>query len=294
MLREAGSYPVILGKLLRWRRTSGAQADMPPKISYGPDPAQYFLDFAPDPAAPPRDTMILYLHGGGWNKGSPAFFSFIGQRFAREGYRCIMPGYRLAPRFRFPSQIEDVRSGTKAALSYLSYLSCLEEREKPTGHIVVVGSSAGGQLGALLCYDGELAGQFAGFIGLGGPYRFDLEPTPFMRRLCAGMLGKGDPQAAQPRYLLKEDSPKTPMLIVQGLGDAIVNYACGADFYRRAVQLGIPARFYMPEKGRDSHSAYVAGCFLEKRERRGTLNALLSWLEELEESGVEPSGPENV
>lgn len=281
LMREAASYPGLLRELLRWK--GGVT---PQKVFYGADERQYFLHFAPEGV--PRETVVVYVHGGGWNKGSPEFFTFIGQRLAREGYRCILPGYRLAPGHPFPAQIDDVRAGTWAGLEYL------RDQGIDLQRVAVVGSSAGAQLGALLCYDGELAGWFAGFAGLGGPYRFDLEPTLSMKRLCKGLLGGGDPLPAQPYYCLNEDSPKTPMLIVQGLGDGVVGYACGADFYRRALSLGIPARFYAPPGGRDSHSVYVAGCFLEERRTCETADRLFRWLEELEQKTGEPLGEDHV
>ena len=164
LIRDFVGYPALVWEKLRW--PGGV---VPEKVAYGPHPAQYFLDFRPLPERD-RGLTVVYLHGGGWDKGSPAYFTFIGQRLAREGYRCVMPGYRLVPRFRFPTQLEDVTAGTGAALRYL------EKQGVDPARTVVVGSSAGGQLGALLCYTGPLAGQFLGFAGLGGAYRFDLEP----------------------------------------------------------------------------------------------------------------------
>ena len=85
-LREYLSYGGLLLPLLKVKRTI-----RPRKIQWG-DRAQYFLHY---PASPPkRDNLIIYIHGGGWNSGSPADFHFIGQRFALEGYDCILPGYR--------------------------------------------------------------------------------------------------------------------------------------------------------------------------------------------------------
>lgn len=150
-----------------------------------------------------------------------------------------------------------------------------------TGRAVVVGSSAGAQLGALLCYAGTLFRPFAGFIGLGGPYRFDLEAPLSLRLLSRQLLGGGDAQAAQPCYLLNEHSPKTPMLLIHGLEDGVVGFACGMDFYRRALALDIPAGLYLPKTGRDSHSDYVVGDFLKERKNCGTMDRLFCWLEEL-------------
>ena len=269
LIQDFASFPALVWKMFRY--PGGVT---PRKLPYGPDPAQYFLDFAPAPEKD-RGLVVVYLHGGGWDKGSPAFFTFIGQRLAREGYRCVMPGYRLVPKFRFPAQLEDVTAGTKAALRHL------EKQGVDTARTVVVGSSAGGQLGALLCDTGELAGRFVGFAGLGGPYRFDLDPPLSLNVLGARLLDGGDPVAAQPGLLLDGQSPKTPMLLIHGLEDGVVGFPCGMDFYRRALSLNIPATLYLPETGKDSHSDYVVGCFLEKRETCGTLNALLTWLEGL-------------
>lgn len=270
LLRDFVGFPPLVRKMARW--PGGV---VPERIPYGPHRAQYFLDFRPLPQRD-RGLVVVYLHGGGWDKGSPAYFTFIGQRLAREGYRCVMPGYRLVPQSRFPTQLEDVTAGTKAALAYL------ERQGVDTARTVVVGSSAGGQLGALLCYTGPLAGRFAGFAGLGGPYRFDLEPPLSLRVLAKNLLAGGDPLPAQPGLLLNEDSPKTPMLLIHGLEDGVVGFACGRDFYHRALTLGIPAQLYLPPTGQDSHSDYVVGCFLGERTPGGTLDALLTWLEALD------------
>lgn len=270
LIRDLACGPALMGGLLKWK-----SAIKPIRIFYGPDKSQYFLHFAPPPERD-RGLVVVYIHGGGWDKGSPSFFSFIGQRFAQAGYRCILPGYRLVPRAHFPAQIEDVQAGTCAALAHL------ESAGVDTRRVVVVGSSAGGQLGALLCYSGELAGRFSGFAGLGGAYRFDLEAPLSLRVLSRNLLAGGKSREAQPCYLLAENSPKTPMLLIHGLEDGVVGFACGMDFYRRALALGIPAQLYLPETGRDSHSDYVVGSFLERRDICGTMEKLFRWLEELE------------
>jgi len=269
LIRDFVRYPALVRKMLRW--PGGV---VPEKVAYGPHPAQYFLDFRPLPQRD-RGLTVVYLHGGGWDKGSPAYFTFIGQRLAREGYRCVMPGYRLVPRFRFPTQLEDVTAGTSAALRYL------EKQGVDTARTVVVGSSAGGQLGALLCYTGPLAGRFLGFAGLGGAYRFDLEPPLSLRVLAKNLLAGGDPVPAQPGLLLNEHSPKTPLLLIHGLEDGVVGFGCGMDFYQKALALGIPAELHLPPVGKDSHSDYVVGCFLEERTPGSAIDALLGWLEAL-------------
>ena len=129
LIRDLACGPALFGGLLGWTKTIE-----PRKLHYGAHPTQYLLDFVPP--VPQRETVVVYLHGGGWDKGSPSFFSFIGQRLAQEGYRCVMPGYRLVPKYRFPAQIKDVTAGTKAALRYL------EKQGVDTARIVAVASFA--------------------------------------------------------------------------------------------------------------------------------------------------------
>ena len=62
---------------------------------------------------------VLWVHGGGWNAGSPKFFDFVGQCIAGAGYPFVSLGYRLAPRNKYPCQLEDVCAGYKAALAFL-------------------------------------------------------------------------------------------------------------------------------------------------------------------------------
>lgn len=66
LLRDLACGPALWGKLLGWKRTV-----TPVRVAYGPDKAQYFLDFAPAPEKD-RGLVVVYIHGGGWDKGSPA------------------------------------------------------------------------------------------------------------------------------------------------------------------------------------------------------------------------------
>ena len=54
---------------------------VPEKIFYGKNKEQYFLYYEPEEVK--SDIVIFYVHGGGWNAGSPDFFDFVGQRCAK-------------------------------------------------------------------------------------------------------------------------------------------------------------------------------------------------------------------
>lgn len=286
LLQEFASHPALLYRLLRTPVTL-----TPERFAFGGDPCQYALVFAPQP--PARELTVFYIHGGGWNSGSPDQFAYIGQWFARAGYRCVMPGYRKAPAHRFPAQIEDVCSGYLAALRAL-------ETAGAAPKMAVVGSSSGAHLGALLCCDAALQRRWGiaprsllGFAGLGGPYDLGAPRGWVLRTLAAQLFGPaadrtpGDPI----RRLAAGQTP--PLLLLHGRGDAVVDYRHALAFAGRARELGVPVElFTVPPKGSlapgeaaglppspgDSHSLYTAGLFLADGAADPTLRRLLRWL----------------
>ena len=136
----------------------------PIKIEYGEYKEQYFLYY--EPATVKSNKLIFYIHGGGWNAGSPEFFDFVGQRCIKEGYRFMSCGYRLSPKTKYPGQIEDCVKCFEQAMAYL------ERKNIDSADVIVIGPSAGAQLGSILCYSYEFK-QTKAFIVMGGPYCFD-------------------------------------------------------------------------------------------------------------------------
>lgn len=274
MLGEFASYPSLFGKLLRYRKVL-----VPERIPFGDHPAQYVLHFSPDTSA--QEKVVVYLHGGGWNSGNPSMFHFIGQAFAQAGYHCLMPGYRLAPGYRFPAQIEDVCAGYAAGLAHLESLGVSARR------VVVVGSSAGAHLGALLCYDTAMQARFSidparicGFAGLGSPCCFQVRLNAYLRLMLRNLFGQNDFSIGEPHARLTAGQ-SIPMLLIHGRGDGVVDYANAEAFCARAASLGIPARLYTVSPPMDTHSVYSAGIFLNSREDDATLDALMTWIESL-------------
>src|SRR5260370_34426035 len=54
----------------------------------------------------PGNTVLLYLHGGGYFGCSAESHRPITAFFALEGFRVFAPDYRLAPENRFPAAVE--------------------------------------------------------------------------------------------------------------------------------------------------------------------------------------------
>lgn len=84
-----------------------------------------------------RDRVVLQLHGGGYNSGSPKTHRKLGALLSRAAYaRVLTPDYRLAPEDPFPAGVTD-------ALKTYGWL--LEQGFKER-NILIAGDSAGGGL----------------------------------------------------------------------------------------------------------------------------------------------------
>lgn len=92
------------------------------------------------PVAARRDRTVIYLHGGGYQVGSPRSHRYIAARLADAG-AClgVVPDYRLAPEAPFPGAVEDALAVYQAVLQDTTH-----ER------VVVAGDSAGAGLALAL------------------------------------------------------------------------------------------------------------------------------------------------
>lgn len=102
-LREYLSYGQLIVPILKIKKNI-----QPEEVNWG-DRDQYFL-YYPSPCKK-ADTLVVYIHGGGWNAGSPKDFYFIGQKIALEGFDCMMLGYRKASKYHYPEISEDIFEG---------------------------------------------------------------------------------------------------------------------------------------------------------------------------------------
>lgn len=145
--------------------------------NYGPN-ARHKLDlYTPKTGVTAQTSVILFLHGGGFQEGDKSTYSYVGQSFVKAGYIVAVANYRLWNRRnptvnRFPIQYED-------ALLALTWLRANARVGGFARRVFVMGHSAGGILGAhLLTRDAPIAGAvlLAGAYNLDTVNRYDLLP----------------------------------------------------------------------------------------------------------------------
>lgn len=264
-IRENLSYFQLYARMACNKKTV-----KPIKIEYGEYKEQYFLYY--EPATVKSNKLIFYIHGGGWNAGSPEFFDFVGQRCIKEGYRFMSCGYRLSPKTKYPGQIEDCVKCFEQAMAYL------ERKDIDSTDVIVIGPSAGAQLGSILCYSYEFK-QIKAFIGLGGPYCFD--KSGLSVRLLLDMLFEKnyDRSRAEPINCVKRNDVKA--LLIQSRHDGVINFDCALKMRDVLKAEGNDCELYEVEDKHNTHSFYTAGCFMLKADQNKTIRKLFEYIEKL-------------
>ena len=273
-LRESLSYFGLYRKMFQVRKKY-----TPVKVSYGENKEQYFLYYEPDKIS--SDKVIVWVHGGGWNAGSPRFFDYVGQNVCDQGYRFISLGYRLSPKYKYPCQIKDVCRAYNSAVNYMT------ERGIDVSKIIAAGPSAGAHLTSIMCYCRKVQKKYnvdisniIGFIGSGGPYSFR-EDQGLIIRLLQDQLFKKDYNRRNGEPVSLMNTNHIPMLLIQSKHDGLLEYACAEDFAKKAEEVGNTCELYTVTDRKNTHSWYTAGMFLESREENKGLDRFFSWIEEL-------------
>lgn len=205
------------------------------------------LYFPKQPASKPMPAL-MYVHGGAWRTGDKAMGAgmMAVSELLKRGYLVTSINYRLAPKYKFPAQIED----TKCAVRYLR--AHAKEYDLDPNRIGVWGGSAGGHLVALL----GLADEKAGLEGKGGwadqssrvQAVVDMfGPTDFVaigegnQRVgedVFGVTSAEDPilKKASPVTYVRKDAP--PFLILHGDKDRVVRLRHSEELNRKLNAVG--------------------------------------------------------
>lgn len=101
-------------------------------VDAGGVPAEWSI-----PSGAAAERCLMYIHGGAWSMGSPRSHRGMVSHIAFESsVRALSIDYRLAPEHPFPAGLDDC----------ISAYTWLLENGYSSGHIVVAGDSAGGNL----------------------------------------------------------------------------------------------------------------------------------------------------
>ena len=105
-----------------------------------------------------RHPSVLVVHGGAWRSGNRKQLAGYAASLAQRGFNCFAIDYRLAPKDKFPAQIDDCREALKWVRTNA------EQYKVDTAKIGAIGYSAGGHLVCLLATTGEAPSEKNGNV----------------------------------------------------------------------------------------------------------------------------------
>ena len=190
--------------------------------------------------------IVIQIHGGAWRSGGPLDDGRFAETLAHDGYLVVAIDYRLAPEWRWPAQLDDVR----AAIAWV--VTNGKAYGGDVQRIALLGRSSGAQLALVAAYSGS--NQIAAVVSLYGPtdlaegWRTPPSPDPVqVRPVLEAFLG-GTPDEVPQSY--ESASPVTyatarvpPTLLVYGARDHVVEARFGRELHTRLKSLGASSMF---------------------------------------------------
>jgi acetyl esterase/lipase len=151
-------------------------------LAYGKDALQQ-LDFYPAQSGNKRAPLVLFVHGGGWKRGSKdnASGPWKAPHYTQAGYAYASINYRLVPAATIEQQAADVAASLRYLIDNAARLGFDPSR------IVIMGHSAGAHLVALVGTDEQyLKGAGLSFANLRGVVPNDGAAYDVPRQIAEG------------------------------------------------------------------------------------------------------------
>jgi acetyl esterase/lipase len=214
-LALVGCTPVMLVNTFINRNAFNLKSD----IQYGPGERQRLDVYSPKGTT--RAPVLIFVHGGGWYRGSKDEYPFFGDAFVEKGFVTVIISYRVAPQAVFPAFVQDVASSVRWVKDNIANLGGDPDR------IYLMGQSSGAHIASLVALDprylrevGLERNAIRAFVGQAGPYDFRAfleqdEPTQ-------KAMGPRE-QWPQTQSINFVDGKQPPMLLQHGLKDDVVN-----------------------------------------------------------------------
>lgn len=185
---------------------------------------------------------VVQIYGGAWRTGAPGDNARFASDLASRGFVVFAIDYRHAPRWQWPAQLADVRSG----LAWIAAHG--REYDADAGRLALLGRSSGAQLAMVAAYAPgappvRAVVSYYGPVDLVEGYRRPPHPDPLdVRDIEETFLG-GTPEEFPDRFrtaspITYADRPLPPTLLVYAARDHVVEGRFGAMLHDRFRRTG--------------------------------------------------------
>ncbi|HSF72094.1 MAG TPA: alpha/beta hydrolase [Methylotenera sp.] len=162
--------------------------------------------------------VIIFYYGGNWDSGERADYKFAAEALVSHGYIVVVPDYRVYPEVLFPALMVDPVSAAKWVKTHI------KKYNGDANKVFLAGHSAGAHIAVMMAINSEYLAKeslqpidFAGVIGLAGPYDF----LPLTSDRLKTIFGPEDERwKSQPINFVDGKNP--PLLLAVGMQDGTV------------------------------------------------------------------------
>jgi acetyl esterase/lipase len=188
---------------------------------------------------------VIYVHGGAWTSEDKNTVNGDDiHALVQAGFVVFSINYRLAPEYRFPAMIEDVKCAVRSIRAHA------QEYHVAPDHIGAVGESAGGHLVSLLGTSDKSAGFDVGeyleyssrvqaVVDMFGLADLTADFSGKYKRFKNVVFGTFDIALASPVTYISADDP--PFLILHGEHDMTVPIEQSRMLQERLALVNVPA-----------------------------------------------------
>ncbi len=177
--------------------------------------------------------VILFFYGGRWQTGSKEEYQFVGQSLAKRGFITVIADYRVFPNVEFPDFIKDGGLATQWVLKNIpSYGG-------DPSNLYLMGHSAGAHMAAMLIANKRFLAEkqikitdIRGFIGLSGPYDFNITDDDIKQVFRKANRYKD----TQPITFI--DGSEPPMLLLHGQKDKTLSVTNSQHMAEKTNKMG--------------------------------------------------------
>lgn len=248
--------------------------------NYGEHEKQHYIYYPAPEDSPNRSKVIFYLHGGAWRTGGPHQHRYLAKQLQEAGYTVILPAYRLVPEFSYEDLQADVDNALRHSLYFLHQAGITEPE------LLIGGTSAGGNLGALLAYNerrwvalGIDRKILKGMFSIAGVLNMDEMVPTFLLQQYTGPTDSKTFQLASPINLInKRDA--FPFLCLHSKSDGLAPFS-GAQTFVERLQSFFPEQPNIVEITQASHLETASQWYYDASARQGQLQRIMDWIQQV-------------